>query len=355
MRRPDYVPKLCEHKPTGRAFVKLGGKQIYLGRFGSLDAKRRYDRLVADWLAGGRRTGGAGDGGREGVSLAELAGRYTASVRARTDSYRDAVERTVASMLKHAGDRPAASFGPKLLKTLAESWVQDGLAHGTVRNQMGIVKRCFRWAAGEELVSGSVWHALAAVRCPPPEHGGGRATEPVGPVPEEDVQKVLQAAKPQVAAMVQVQLLTGMRPGELTAITPAQVDRSGEVWVYRPVQHKNRWRGKVREVLVGPRAQAVLGPWLDRCERPSSPAFPGRNGRTMNAQDYWGRVRTACQNAGVEPWAPNRLRHAAGTRIRNLYGRDEAQSVLGHADGQTTERYAKVLDERALKVAREIG
>ena len=52
---PDFVPTYRKHKSTGQAVVTLGGKDHYLGRYGTKDSKAEYDRLIAEWLAGGRR------------------------------------------------------------------------------------------------------------------------------------------------------------------------------------------------------------------------------------------------------------------------------------------------------------
>ena len=45
-REPGY----CLHKPTGQAYVNLGGKVIYLGKHGSEESKLAYNRLKAKWL-----------------------------------------------------------------------------------------------------------------------------------------------------------------------------------------------------------------------------------------------------------------------------------------------------------------
>ena len=46
-------PKLCRHKSTGRAYVRMHGRQIYLGKWSSPEARRRYRELVRDWAAFG--------------------------------------------------------------------------------------------------------------------------------------------------------------------------------------------------------------------------------------------------------------------------------------------------------------
>src|SRR5436309_1512169 len=47
------VPKLCRHA-RGQAFVKVDGRQVWLGRYGDPLAREKYDRLVGQWLANGR-------------------------------------------------------------------------------------------------------------------------------------------------------------------------------------------------------------------------------------------------------------------------------------------------------------
>src|SRR3954470_6101476 len=43
------VPRYTLHKPTGYARVRIGGKDHYLGEFGSPDSHQRYAALIADW------------------------------------------------------------------------------------------------------------------------------------------------------------------------------------------------------------------------------------------------------------------------------------------------------------------
>ena len=39
MARPLSVPKLCQHKASGKAVVRLNGQDHYLGMFGTPEAK----------------------------------------------------------------------------------------------------------------------------------------------------------------------------------------------------------------------------------------------------------------------------------------------------------------------------
>src|SRR5690606_29569001 len=47
------VPALVHHKPSNRARVRLGGRDVWLGSWGAPDVEERYRRVVAEWLAHG--------------------------------------------------------------------------------------------------------------------------------------------------------------------------------------------------------------------------------------------------------------------------------------------------------------
>lgn len=70
------------------------------------------------------------------------------------------------------------------------------------------------------MVSPVILHGLQAVA--PLKRGRTRAKEskPVKPVDEQHVCSVLAHTTPVVAAMIELQLLTGMRPGELVTMRP---------------------------------------------------------------------------------------------------------------------------------------
>jgi integrase len=73
-------------------------------------------------------------------------------------------------------------------------------------------------------------------------------------------------------------------------------------------------------------------------------------GQSYSTRAYHHAVRAACDKAGVDPWHPNQLRHAAATRLRERFGLEAAQVVLGHSRADVTQVYA----ERDLTKAREV-
>ena len=162
------------------------------------------------------------------------------------------------------GRTPANEFGPKKLKAVRQHMVESGLSRGVVNTRIGRIKRMFKWAVAEELIPPSVYHGLQAVSGLTFGRSAARETEPIRPVPDFYVAVVLPFVSPHVAAMIKFQWLTGMRPGELVLMRPCDIDTSGDIWIYEPFDHKNRWRGHRKQIPLGPEAQRMLQPFLDR-------------------------------------------------------------------------------------------
>ena len=111
----------------------------------------------------------------------------------------------------------------------------------------------------------NVHHGLSAVSGLKAGRSDAVESEPVKPVPNEIVEATLPFLSRHVRAMVELQLRTGMRPGELCAMRTRDIDTRGDVWTYRPLQHKNAHHGHERVVLLGPRARRFCG----RSSRPT--------------------------------------------------------------------------------------
>jgi integrase len=387
-RHPSY--RL--HKPSGQAVVTLDGKDHYLGPHGAEASRVEYDRLIAEWLAHGRRLP-TRSGHRDALSVAELIlaywrfaeGHYTRDGRPtrHLDNLRDAL-RPVKVLYGHTG---AAAFDAAALKAVRKSMIDAGLCRNTINGRIGKVRGMFRWAVEEKLVPAAVFQELMAIRGIRRGRDGVRDTGPVRPVPEEHVEAVLPFVSAPVHAMIRLQALTGMRPGEVTALSAADIDRTGEVWAYRPARHKTDGHGHERVILLGPRAQEVITPWLKaeptaplfspaeavearnsarrqgrktpmtpsqaRRKRKRNPKRPPRDRYDKNA--YRQAIERACKRAGVPVWGPNRLRHALATKVRRHYGLEASQVILGHKSADVTQVYAEADMEKARAVMREIG
>jgi hypothetical protein len=54
MARPkNKIPSYLPHKRSGQARVRIGGRDIYLGVFGSPESKELYAQLIAEHFANG--------------------------------------------------------------------------------------------------------------------------------------------------------------------------------------------------------------------------------------------------------------------------------------------------------------
>lgn len=272
-RRSNPVPSYRLHKSSGQARVLIGGQHIYLGAYGSEASRQRYARLLAKQTATSKSSNRPQSAvttlDRE-LTVAELVLRYWEF--AETYYVKDGQPTKELVSMREAlrpvrrlfGDTQAEQFGPKSLKLVREHMIDQGLSRKVINQRINRIKRAFKWAVAEELVPPSVLHGLQAVTGLRFGRTAARETEPIRPAPEASVEAVLAFVAPQVAAMIQLQRCTGMRPNEVVAMRPCDIDRSGDVWNYEPASHKNQWRGHVRQIPLGPRAQAIVAPFLDR-------------------------------------------------------------------------------------------
>jgi integrase len=238
------------------------------------------------------------------------------------------------------------------------------------------------------MVEPAVVQALAAVDGLRKGRSAAREPEAVRPVDEQTIQATLQHLPTVVADMVRFQRLTGCRPGELFILRPCDVDRSGDVWTYRPGSHKTQHHDHARLVHIGPKAQAVLTPYLLRdaqtyCFSPAESEqqrlqqrhakritpmsvgnVPGSNrrcdgrrkvGARYTADSFRRAIHRACRKARVTPWSPNQLRHSVATEVRRRYGLEAAQVILGHTQANVTQVYAERDLQMAVAIMREVG
>jgi integrase len=62
--------------------------------------------------------------------------------------------------------------------------------------------------------------------------------------------------------MIQLQLLSGCRPGEVVLMQACDLDTTGDIWIYSPDRHKAAWRGHRRFIYLGKQSQAIVKEFL---------------------------------------------------------------------------------------------
>ena len=228
----------------------------------------RHDRLIVEWLEGGRQLDNVGS--EPTLTVTELVARFWkfAQRHYRKNGEPTAQLGIIKGALKPVrelyGRQNVTEFGPKSLKAVRRKMIESGHCRNEMNRRVRIVKQCFAWGVSEELVPAVVDQRLRTVAGLREGRTKARESAEVQPVPEADIQATLPYLRPTVADMVRFQRLTGCRPHEVCMIRPCDLDRRGDVWVYRPGSHKNEHHGKERIVHIGPKAQAVLSPYLLR-------------------------------------------------------------------------------------------
>lgn len=341
-RKRNAVPNRLYHRPSGQDRVVWKGRSIYLGRQGSPEAEANYRRIVRNIVTIGEPQIEASI-----LTVKFLADRFMVHTKESFPpeskepmAYRRAMDLLTAQL----GDMPVDQVTPAKFTAMRDAWAK-GSGVRTVNKHHNMVLAAFRWGVTVEIVPATVWHALQAVPRLKPRRSPARDPKVVGPVAWKDVEAILDKLRPQLRDMIRLHWLTGMRSGELLAMTPEQIVDG----VYRPAHHKNAWRGHVREIPLGPKAMEILRSRIEKADSKER-IFPG-----YSSQSYGRAVRRACESAGVPHWHPHQIRHSFATRVRESHGLDAAQTLLGHATARVTEIYAVRSTELARKVSQEVG
>jgi len=405
------IPVYRNHKPSGLASVRIEGRDIYLGPHGTPESRAEYKRVIAEWLANHRAEPNSLNGNGQATNrvVDELIATYLHFAKsyyvkngALTGEYRN-IGDALRPLTTLYGRTRVADFGPSGLKVVRQAMIDADLCRRTINNRINRIRRVFKWGVENELVPAAVLHALQAVAPLKLGRCNVREAEPVKPVPEHLIEPVLKLVSPQVAAMIRLQLLTGMRPGEVMQMRGCDIDMSGPIWTYRPMRHKTEHHGRQRVIYLGPKAQKLLRSFLsedrtvwlfspreamanihrERRQARQTPMTPSQAARKRKRfprwapGDYYDRrsyawaIRRACEAAFPPPehvtekdrsawrrehrWSPNQLRHNAATYLRKQFGIEAARVVLGHSSADVTEIYAELDLAKAAEIMSRVG
>ena len=134
------IPSYRLHKPSGLAVVTLNGRDLYLGRHGTPESKREYERLIGEWLAAGRRYAHPADQ----MTVNELILAYW---RHAQTEYQPQTLPSLRSSLRRLrrtyGDQAVGEFGPLAFQTFRSAMVEERLARTTVNKSASWIRSMF--------------------------------------------------------------------------------------------------------------------------------------------------------------------------------------------------------------------
>ncbi len=396
-------PAYLLHRATGQARCRTNGKDHYLGQFGSPESRERYEDLVAEWFARN------GDTTRHTLTVDDLVLLYLehAQQHYRKNGQPTSEVTNIRIALKYVvakfSTSRAREFGPKSLKAARQAMIDAGCVRSSINRMTARIRGMFKWAVAEELVPPDTLVAIQSLAGLRYGRSDAKESDPVKPVPQAFIAAVEPHVSRQVWAMIQLQRLTGARPGEIVSMRGCDLNTKGTIWEYIPESHKTQHHGKRRIIFLGPQAQKVLKPFLrmDLAAHLFSPAesreahleqrrasrktlmTPSQLARTRKPNpskapgdcytvvSYGRAIRNACQRADREAhkenpdvaydvalipsWHPHQLRHNAATEVRRQFGIETARAVLGHSSITTSELYAEFDDSKAREAIARIG
>jgi len=359
-----HAPAYCIHKTRNLAFVRLGGRMIYLGRAHSPESHERYHEVLAAHYAGKPPITAKPRRKPSAFTVAELAERWYLSERERRGQRHQAVYEAAyaARELNHThATATVAEFGPRAFKAIRDRMVRDGRSRQWVNRMMNAIRRCFRWGVGEELVPGDRLEALAAVdglrHGAAPEAPPRRAADPEA---VEAVVRWLEAdGQTGAAALVRFLRATGCRPGEACRARWCEFTLGGEMPHYRPATHKTARHGIERLVPLNADAIASLGGGM-RLAGGDAFVFTHTRSKPFTPNALLLAVRRGVAATGCVDWSPYGLRHLAATTALARTGSEAAAAaLLGHTPRSTIiQRYSRdrlALATRAAKAIEEVA
>lgn len=235
-------------------------------------------------------------------------------------------------LVPHFGEMRLDRIGDQEIERFKALKLEQGRKPKTVNNYLTVL--------GKLLAVAKKWKRIAAV----PEIAWLKVPESeIDFLAFDEAPRLLAGADPEWRTMILVGLRTGLRQSELLELRWDDIDLvGGRLMVRRAVV-----RGKVgtpkggrsREVPLSDEAIAALR------ERPSRFAgglvWPGQTGRNLTKGESKWPLWRACRRAGLRRIGWHVLRHTfASHLVMRGVPIKAVQELLGHADIQTTMRYA---------------
>jgi len=229
----NRLPRLCRDRKL--AISWHNGTRIYHGVWGTPDAEKNYKRFIAALIESPVQPPQLDKGS---MLVSELADAFLDSIESRISKSEFTLHKYAIGYLAEVyGELAVNEFSPKKLKIVRSQMVKTGtLCRKTINNYIGKIRRMFAWGVEEEVATADISHALKAVKDLRQGEEGTFDHPEREAVPEWVIAATLPFMPPTVAAIVQVQWLTGMRPSEVLNMRVGDIDtmRGNGLWYYSP-------------------------------------------------------------------------------------------------------------------------
>ncbi len=210
-RLSHRAPKLRRHKARNLAYVVLEGRTIYLGKWGSTEAKTGYARKIGEWKAGSKSLPHSEQ--VSDLTVVEVCVRFMRHAKTyygETGSEVASFKFSTRELTALYGRMLASEFGPLKLQAVRQAMIEANLCRKLINQRIRRIKAIFKWAASQEIIPASISHGLLTVRGLFAGQSEARETDDVKPVPVAFFNAVEPFVSRQVSAMVQLQELTGL-------------------------------------------------------------------------------------------------------------------------------------------------
>jgi hypothetical protein len=182
------VPRYRHHKGSGQAFVQVNGRRHYLGKWDTPQSKERCAAYVAELAVCPTPLPLATPA--SAITVIELAayldfaeGYYQKLGKPTTHLPQlKAAIRAIRDLYGYTG---AAKFGPLALRAIQQKMVGTGASRRYINQHVGHIKRMFKWGVSVELLTPSVYQAIATVPGLKAGRTAARETPPILPVAGE--------------------------------------------------------------------------------------------------------------------------------------------------------------------------
>lgn len=355
------LPKLCHHKPSNRGYIYINRQKIYLGSWPSFRVSppeeliQAYHLYLKKVILNGSQTQLKPDKLKP-KKVIELCSLFIASKTSSGDKNNyNIIQKFFKEMFPSI---KINNFGPHHLLELQKEFIARGLTRQGINKRINLTRRIFRWGVSQNLVYQQIFEALKSIF--PVKKGMAKESKIKSPANINDVYKTMKFLHPMLNAMIQLQLLTGMRPSEICKINMVDIEtKDPKCWWYKPANHKTSWRGKIRSIPLTIKSIKIIKKFLLNAKSTGGYLFSpmcrdrvsASAGSFYTTSEYGKAIRQAAIRAKIEPWSPNQIRKYAAQKLLEEQGIESASALLGHSCVDITRKHYTDQAENKAKLA----